>query len=74
MNGKPYYDLVTEAVNTKCYIWSVERYDPNGEVLSTRIMCTEEEYDELKVAADLRYLELATTNFLDDLKEKSKSE
>ncbi len=82
-DGKPYYhDLVTEAVNTHCYIWNVERYCPDGSVRTLSIMCTEEEYDEIVAGTslpktrqgipydpDMVYLNKLRDDFLKELEE-----
>ena len=63
------HDLVTEAVNTKCYIWNIERYDPNGGVRTLSIMCTEEEYDHIVADPDMIYLIRLRDNFLKELRD-----
>lgn len=65
MEKKPYHNLTTEAQNSRCYIWSVARYSPDGGVKSLQTVCTEEEYDEL-AEPDKKFLELLIDGFLTD--------
>lgn len=76
--GTRYHDLVTEAINTKCYIYEVRRYTPDGGVSTSSIMCTKEEFDERAVSngapmklfgADTWYMSKLVENFAKELKD-----
>ncbi len=60
----PYHDLVTEAINTKCFIYEVKRFDPDGRITSLAHTITEEEYDEVKSAKGEMYANVQTLNRL----------
>ena len=70
--AKKYHDLVTEATNSKCYIWNVERYDPDGGVKNLSILCTEEEFDEIKNNVDPNtfYLSKVVDSFVEGFTKK----
>ena len=81
MSENVYYDLVTEAVNTQCYIYEVKRYDPNGGVTSLTNMCAEELYDQLVIEGkkagkvpDSVFLEGLVNHFLIQLNEEGKDD
>jgi len=66
MQEAKYHDLVTESVNSKCYIYEVRRYAPDGSVKTFSMACTEEEYDEIKTETESEFVG-ADTVMLDRL-------